>query len=696
MYGPCLWGNPTNLSYNSIKESIMLELTARRVTISDPFWSPRLAVNAEKAILHQWKQLEASGCIDNFCLAAGEKHGFREGFFFADSDAYKWLDAASRIYALHPDPQLASLMDSFIALLRRAQSPDGYIFTYNQIHFPGQRWVNLQIEHELYCLGHLIEAGVSHHAATRRKDLLDICIKAADLLAGDFLDASNDKTCGHEEIEIALIRLYRVTGKEQYLELARRFLERRGRIPFFPLHLWRQFNSYRRRTLYVKERRKSYLAEHPEHAAFRLPGHNYAKKPRWSKARWYLNALSGRYAQQHAPIRKQTAPVGHSVRFGYLETAIAMLLREVPAFSPRRSRSTQRDKSKGFSLESFVPFVFRRESSDYTLLSTLEQAWERMVTRRMYITGGLGSAPEIEGFGADYELDPEYAYAETCASIASLLWNWEMTLLTKDARYADLFEWQLYNATAVGMGLNGDTYLYNNPLAVHGGVTRQAWYVVPCCPSNLSRTFADLGKYIYSCDENNLWVHQYMSSETTVDLGLPVKIKIESDLPWQGKVLIHVQPREAREFAIHLRRPSSESLISSKERTASGYDPRQAEYEIVTRTWSPAGETLVVNYDISLRLRRAHPKVKGHAGKVAITRGPLVYCLESLDNPRLDIFAAQLDPASLQDEFDPDLLGGCVTIHGKTMDGRALKFIPYFLWANRGESRMTVWVNVPS
>src|SRR4030095_9335779 len=207
----------------------MNELASRQVNISDSFWSPRLAVNAEQAIFHQWKQLEATHGIDNFRIAAGEKDGFREGFFFADSDAYKWLDAASRIYAIHADPELASLIDSFVSLLMLAQMPDGYIFTYNQIHFPTQRWVNLQVEHELYCHGHLIEAGVSHYEATGRRDLLDVCVKAADLLVSDFLNASNDKTCGHEEIELALVRLYRVTQNENYLELARQFLERRAR-----------------------------------------------------------------------------------------------------------------------------------------------------------------------------------------------------------------------------------------------------------------------------------------------------------------------------------------------------------------------------------------------------------------------------------------------------------------------------------
>lgn len=640
----------------------MKELSARQIQIDDPFWWPRLAVNAEKAIFHQWEQLEATHCIDNFRIAAGEKDGFREGFFFSDSDAYKWLDAASRIYGLHADLKLASLMDSLIALLGRAQLEDGYLFTYNQIHFPNQRWVNLQIEHELYCHGHFIEAGVSHYEATGRRDLLDLCLKSADLLVHDFLNVSNNKTCGHEEIEIALMRLYRVTDKKEYLELARQFVERRGRIPFFPLHFWSQFRRYNERKLFVREQRKSYIAEYPEHASFRLPGDNYTKKSRFSRARRYFNEYLGFYAQQHAPIRKQTTPVGHSVRFGYLETAIAMILRAQP---------------------------------DESLLSTLEQAWERMVTRRMYITGGLGAAPEIEGFGGDYKLDPEYAYAETCASIASLLWNWEMTLLTEKAQYSDLFEWQLYNATNVGMGQNGDTYLYNNPLTVQYGVTRQEWYVVPCCPSNLSRTFADLGKYIYSFDEDNVWIHQIVSSETTIDMGVPVNIKIESELPWNGKMKIHVKPETHKELKIHLRMPSWNSSNQAEEQlTASGYDPRQSDYEIISHTWLPEGETVEFNFDMSIKLRRAHPKVRGHAGKVALTRGPLVYCLESMDNLDINIFTAQLDPSSLRDEFVPNLLGGCVLIHGKTTENKPLKFIPYFLWANRGESQMTVWVNV--
>ena len=501
----------------------MQEHATRLVKIADPFWSERLEVNARRAIFHQWKQLEASGCIDNFRLLAGLTSGVHQGWFFADLDAYKWLEAASNIYATHPDQQLAALMDELIGLLERVQLPDGYLFTYNQLFFPGQRWVNLQIEHELYCFGHMIEAGVAHFAATAQTRMLDVVIKAANLLVRELLDMGPQYTCGHEEIELALLRLYLTTKNEKYLELARQFLERRGRIPLLPFYLYRQHKDSDRRTQYVRQVRQQYAAAHPGYAASRLPPGNASKRAPLSTQRWYANALSGKYLQQHAPIRQQKEPVGHSVRFGYLETAVAMLHRQRP---------------------------------DPDLLAALQQTWQRMVTRRMYVTGGLGSLSFNEGFGNDYELDPELAYAETCAALASLFWNWQMALITQDANYSDLFEWQLYNAAAVGMGLSGESYLYNNPLTCHGGVTRKPWYAVPCCPSNLSRTWASLGKYIYSLDDGALWIHQYIGNQTTLELTQPLHLLVQSALPWGGGVTIHVDPASPAEFTLHLRLPS--------------------------------------------------------------------------------------------------------------------------------------------
>lgn len=659
----------------------MKELPAPAVAIHDPFWSPRLQTNAITAIFHQWDQLEKSGCIDNFRIAAGKKEGFREGWFFADSDAYKWLDAAARIHATTPNPRLAQLMTDFIALLARAQMPDGYLYTYNQIHFPGQRWVNLQIEHELYCHGHLIEAGVSHHQATNQPHALTMATRAADLLVHDFLGAPPEMTEGHQEVEIALMRLYQVTGHTPYLDLAQHFIEARGRIRRFALHIYRQNQSHEARKAIVAQRRAAYTEAHPQYAISKVPPGNAAKMPPFAKRRWDLSALSGKYNQQHAPVRQQTVPVGHAVRYGYFQTATAML---------------------------------HRLRNDPSLLPALEKSWQHMVTRRMYVTGGLGALPALEGFGNDYELDPETAYAETCAALASLFWNWEMALITAQAKYSDLFEWQLYNAALVGMGTGGDTYLYNNPLCVPGGITRRAWYAVPCCPSNLSRTFAWLGKYIYSHDENNLWIHQYIGSQTTLATTPTLGLTLESSLPYNGDLTIRLNPPAAAHLSLHLRMPSwSEAhrmevpmhlngqpitpthtaLPPHKlENTAQGYDPRIAQFATFTRTWQP-GDVLTLTLPQPILLRRAHPKVKGHRGKAAITRGPLVYCLESVDNPGVDIFHATLDPATLESHYDPHLLGGTLTLTANTIDGHSLVFIPYALWGNRGESQMTVWIN---
>ncbi len=655
----------------------MHEIPTQHVKLDDLFWSPRIAVNAQRAIFHQWQQLEASGCIDNFRILAGDKPGFREGWFFADSDSYKWLDAAARISGRQPSPELTALMEAFIALLGRAQAPDGYLYTYNQIHFPDIRWCNLQIEHELYCHGHLIEAGISHHIATGSDSLLGIAQRAADRIVQDFLNAGPDGTDGHEEIEIALIRLYRLTGEEAYLKQAQRFVEQRGRIRGFAWKIWQQNSSVTARGKVVKELRQDYLANHPEHVAFELPPGNKAIQPRNSQLRSKLSALSGKYFQQHAHFSGQTVPVGHAVRFGYLETASAMLLRE-----------------KG-------------EIDGYR--GAMEKAWERMVTRRMYVTGGLGAQPGLEGFGNDYELDAEYAYAETCAALASMFWNWEMALLTEETKYSDLFEWQLYNAAAVGMGLSGENYLYNNPLACRGGVKRQAWYAVPCCPSNISRTWADLEGYIYSATDASLTIHQLIGSTLNVELaGVPVFVEMTSSLPWEGKVSIRLQPETPAEFALSVRVPSwaveAARLVINQQpvdvypiftrfkATACGYDPRLSRLAALRRRWS-AGDEITLSMDMPITLQRAHPRVKGHAGKAALTRGPLVYCLESVDNPGMDIFNACLRPESLTVEHKPDLLGGIVVLRGETVTGTPVTAIPYHLWGNRGESQMNVWVN---
>jgi DUF1680 family protein len=652
-------------------------IPTNKVMIQDEFWGSRLAMNASKAINHQWEQLEKTGCIQNFYLVADGIEGIREGLFFADSDAYKWLDAAARVYATHPSSELKALMDAFIDLIHRTQTSDGYIFTYNQYFTPDVRWSNLQIEHELYCHGHLIEAGVSHYEATGDRTLLDIVIKSADLLVHDFLKAGPKGTPGHQEIELALIRLYHVTQETSYLDLAEHFLEQRGRIRPFFTHFMAENKSVGKRMEKVEEDHQVYISAHPEHRErFQLPGDNVNLQPPGGKLRGFLNRVSGKYFQQHKPIRRQNIPVGHAVRFAYQETATAMLY---------------------------------RERGDPTLLAAMESAWDHMVTRRMYVTGGTGALPNIEGFGRDYELDPVYSYSETCAALGDILWNWEMTQITKNAKYADLTEWLLYNAAAVGLGQDGTSYLYNNPLTCHGEVTRQAWFRCPCCPSNISRVWADLGRYLYSYKGDSVWVHQYVGNQVKMDTesgGKGFGMKMGSKLPWEGHAKVELVLETPKTFTLYLRVPSwcdrlgvninsipfdiPQPEMPAHHRTASGYDPYLSWYLPIQRRWLP-GDVIEVEFDMGIQIRTTHPRMRATRGQVSITRGPLVYCLESIDNPGVDIFNCQVDPASLHPKHRDDLFDGVTVLNGLTPGGSALTFIPYYLWSNRGESQMTVY-----
>jgi DUF1680 family protein len=567
-------------------------------------------------------------------------------------------------------------MEKFIHLLHLSQQKDGYLYTYNQIHFPGDRWGNLMIEHELYCHGHLIEACISHFESTGEELSLSIARKAADLLVNEFLVATPDKTSGHEEVEIALLRLYKVTKNDKYLELSQQFLERRGKTRQFAFRLIKQISRVAQRSKIVQKLRHEFFLSHPEQRPFHFPAENYSRKPWTVNLRWLFNALSGKYFQQHAPIREQTVPVGHAVRFTYMETAIAML---------------------------------GRINGETKLFTVLKKAWERMVTRRIYITGGIGSLPKVEGFGRDYELHPEIAYTETCAALGNLFWNWEMALNTGDAPYSDLFEWQLYNAASTGMGLSGDSYLYNNPLICRGGITRRAWFRVPCCPSNLSRTWASLGKYIYSFDEKNIYIHQYIGNQTIIDHGQWTVI-MDSSLPWEGKVRITLDSIRSSDRIVHIRIPSWSGKASIRinnkpvdipvltkhdglyeAQTASGFDPRTARFLPLQRNWS-SGDVIDLDFEMPIILRHASPRTRGCKGKVALTRGPLVYCLENKDNLGIDIFKAKIIPNSIHTEPSPLLLGGILTLRGTTFDGKDFIAIPYQLWANRGESQMTVWI----
>ena len=652
----------------------MKEPTIHEANITEGFWAEKLRLNSETAIYYQWQQLEATRCIDNFRIAAGLKSGFREGFFFADSDAYKWLDAASRLLAHEASSKLTNLVDEFIAILEKAQQPDGYLYTYNQIHFPGKRWVDLQIEHEFYCLGHLIEAGISHFESTSSERLLAVAKKAADLLVSEFARSTPLFTDGHEEIEIALIKLWRTTGNLEYLALGKAFLERRGMIPSFPIKMASQVLDSSNRMKRVAKLRAAWKKEHPDEGDFKLPARNKHKIPFWAGPRFAWSALSGKYNQQHSPVEKQTKAEGHAVRFCYLKTAEAMLA-QVP--------------------------------EQETRIQPLRQIWEQMVSRRMYVTGGIGSLPLSEGFGRDYELDPEVAYAETCAALGCMFWDHEMTRLTGEARFADLFEWQLYNAASVGIGRDGCSYFYNNPLVNNGEISRAGWYDIPCCPSNLSRLWASLGRYVCSYDHSEIRIQQYISSDIQVDCGQKTKLKMKSDLPWGNRVTLKLSMSKPAILNLVMRLPAwadgcvvklneqpvdvqlSSSLPSIP--SANGLDFNAARWMRLASRFSPNDE-VSLEFSMPIRMIRQDQRVPRCGGKFAVTRGPIVYCLESIDNA-VDIFKTGVEIDQMQVVFNASVLDGTWVIKGLSKSGDPLTFIPYMLWANRGPSKMTVFVS---
>jgi DUF1680 family protein len=639
--------------------------------ITGGFWGDWQAVNAHQAIFHQWEQLEKTGCIDNFRILAEGKGVFRRGWFFADSDAYKWLEAAFRLLSNQYDPELASYVDEFIGLIEKSQSLDGYLYTFNQVHFPKTRWVNLQIEHELYCHGHLIEAFVSGAELEDYKDKLSIATKAADCIYSHFAGKGPKYTPGHEEIEIALLRLFELTTDQNYFDLARQFLEMRGKQALFGLNILRESASNTRRVNLVEEQHKRYFESKNTVSEDNLPPSNRAKKPNNIQIRWILNALSGNLLQQHKPVDKQTIPVGHAVRFAYLETAAAMV---------------------------------DRLTGQETYRTTLEKSWHHMVDKRMYVTGGIGSLPVIEGFGRDYELDPEYAYTETCAGLGSLFWDREMAQLIGEASYADLYEWQLYNAVLVGMGLDGKTYFYNNPLASRGGIERRNWYEVPCCPSNLSRTIAWLQKDVLTIRGDSIDISQYFSSKHLIEIeNGEITIEIFSELPWDGKVQISVKNQIPKHLKLRLRQPTwaekckltinGETINQINRFSEEILNPQFAKWIEVQRRLE-ADDQLTLDFSTPVVIYHPNENITSVRNKIALIRGPLVYCLENIDNPDIDIFQVAVDHNTLAAEFTEDLLGGIWIIKGYSLNSEPLTFIPYYMWGNRGASTMTVFIGM--
>jgi DUF1680 family protein len=666
----------------------MKEFRIPDIAIDDPFWNKRLKMNAEQAIFFQWQMLEDTGTINNFRIAAKQKEGFRYGFFYSDSDATKWLDAANRILISTPNNKLKDIVDEFIRILSKAQCEDGYLFTYNQLLFPKVRWKNIQVEHELYCHGHLIEGAPYHLIATGDSSLVDIAKKAAKLIDSEFNGVQSNKkriAPGHQEIEIALIKLYRCTGDMKYLDLAEHFLMQRGHLSFFGFRFFKQMLSTVFRMRKVEHLKKKYLKEHPQEQPIRLPDHVKMDMPRAILLRSLYGFLSGKYNQQHKPVLKQTVPEGHAVRFAYQQTALSMLCRERP---------------------------------DPKLLSVLKMSWDHMVQKRMYVSGGIGSIPLVEGFGYDYELDPKYAYCETCAAIGSLLWNWEMILLTQESKYADLFEWQLYNAASVGISNKGDSYLYRNPLASEGKLKREKWFATPCCPSNISRLWASLGQFIFSFTDEAVYIHQYISSKIkNSDNNAPLVVELSSEFPYSGKVGILITEVSEANKKLMIRIPSwtdsytihingeqyttevdkSQSSGSLSIESASGYNPYHSYYLPIhparPEGWRK-GDLIKIEFGMPVRILKPHKKVKAVKNMVAISRGPLLYCIEEVDNPDITLGKIRIDVNTIKVAEKANNGVEAICLDCLTQEGKPLTLIPYYLWGNRSPGRMSVYLAI--
>jgi len=613
------------------------------VQVNDDFWSPRMEINRKVSIPTAFDQCERTGRIENFVRAAMvlqhrdllDKHA--PGYPFDDTDPYKVIEGASYALSVHPDPQLSAYLDKLIAIIAAAQEPDGYLYTTRTIdpqhphEWSGtERWVNEEIlSHELYNLGHLYEAAVAHYQATGKRTLLDVALKSADLLVITFGPGKRTIYPGHQIVEMGLVKLYRVTGRQQYLSLAQFMLDSRG----------------------------------------------------------HGNA----YNQADRPVIDQTEPEGHAVRATYMYSGMA----DVAAMT-----------------------------GDKNYIKAIDAIWQSLVDKKMYVTGGIGSVGNIEGFGPDYDLPNMSAYNETCASVGSAFWNHRLFLLHGDSKYIDIFEKTLYNGLISGVSLDGKTYFYPNPLESNGQHQRSPWFGVACCPGNITRFMPSLPGYVYAQQADSLYVNLFMSNKAAITLATGQKLEIsqQTQYPWSGNVHITVNPQSATRFTLRIRVPGWAqgqampgdlySFVPVKNREAVNLQvngktvPLNLDhgYAVVARDWRTA-DTVDLHLPMPIERVVAHEKVVADREKVALQRGPIVFCAEGADNPDRHVRNLVLpDSQELRADFQTNKLNGVEVIHGNAVafayqrDGEVAQnlesftAIPYYAWANRGPGQMEVWI----
>jgi DUF1680 family protein len=614
------------------------DLRPVEATVDGGFWAARRETNRETTLPYVHDRLVETGRIENFRLAAGDNAGDHNGPYYNDSDVYKWLEGACRALA-DPDveaPGLREAVADTVDAITEAQEPDGYLNTYFQVEAPDERWTNLRQYHELYCAGHLVEAAVAHREATGDDRLLDAARDLADHIDETFGDDGIRGYPGHEEIELALVRLSRETGERRYLDLARYFVEARG----------------------TGDSRFEWELEHPEEV------HDGGAPDWWDDA----------YAQNHAPVREHDTAEGHAVRATYLYAAMADLA---------------------------------AETGDDTLRAAAERLWSNVTERRAYVTGGVGARHEGEAFGGDYEL-PNDAYAETCAAVGMARWGTRMLDLTGEARYADAVERALFNGFLAGVGLGGETFFYENPLASDGDDRREGWYGTACCPTNVVRTLAELPDLLYRQDDDGLYVAHFADSTARASFGgEEARVEQRTDYPWNGEVTLDVAGETAFELRVRVPGWCPNARVERNGEPVGAPDSGFATVPV------EPGDRVALDLSMPPTALVAHPGVGADAGQVTVRRGPLVYCAETVDNDRA------LHEYAVGDEFttrETDRLDGVTVVEAAASvpdregwDGElyrrrtdtereddTLDLVPYYGWAHRDPGSMRVWLRAAS
>jgi len=595
---------------------------------------------------YRWFLAAADGDQPDGHDSVGLMPGEFEGRRYNDSDVFKIMEGAAYSLRLHPDPELEQYMDDLIAKVAAAQEDDGYLFTTRTIDpenpAPGsgkERWSNLGSSHELYNVGHMYEAAVAYYLASGKRNFLNVAIKNADLIASVFGPDKRRGFPGHQEIEIGLVKLYRVTGDEKYLKLAKFFLDERG----------------------PKYHRKMF----PETSEFSIYDQD-----------WYLQA--------HQPVLEQDEAMGHAVRATYMYSGMA----DVAALT-----------------------------GDIRYIQAIDRIWENVVSRKLYVTGGIGSRHESEAFGENYELPNATAYNETCAAIGNVFWNHRLFLLHGGAQYLDVLERTLYNGLLSGISLSGDRFFYPNPLESdgkyefnQGETTRKPWFDCACCPVNVARFLPSFPGYVYASQDDRLYVNLFVAGKGNVRIGSNlVEVSQETRYPWDGGIRITIDPEQSLEFTVYIRIPGwarnepvpgdlYSFLDVSEEQVALKVNSQQVPVELtkgfarIRRLWAEGDEIEIV---LPMPVRRivSHQNVKHNQGLVALQRGPLVYCFEGVDNDSQALKRVLPDDAVFEVEFRPELLGGINVIKVKRRDSAGLLVaVPYYSWSHRGPGEMAVWL----